>query len=99
MKLLVIKQKYNEIYPKWVIQINCEKFKEVERFWLIVHFIKQLRMHARLLSHVWIFPTPWTTDCQAALSTRFFQTKILTPIKINLKNSTNTWKIKAEEKI
>ena len=32
MKLLVIKQKYNEIYPKWVIQINCEKFKEVERF-------------------------------------------------------------------
>lgn len=32
MKLLVIKQKYNEICPKGVIQINCDKFKEVERF-------------------------------------------------------------------
>lgn len=39
MKLLVIKQKYNEIYPKGIIQINCDKFKEVERFWLIIHFI------------------------------------------------------------
>ena len=33
-------------------------------------------MHAQLLSHVWLFATPWTVACQASLSVGFFQARI-----------------------
>ena len=40
-------------------------------------------MHAQLLSHVWLFVTPWTIACQAPLFVKFFRARILEWVAIS----------------
>ena len=38
---------------------------------------------AQLLSHVWLFVTPWTVACQATLPMKFFQARMLEQVTIS----------------
>ena len=40
-------------------------------------YIVHAFVHAPLLSHAWLFATPWTVACQASLSMEFFQARIV----------------------
>ena len=40
-------------------------------------------MHVYVLSHAWLFVTPWTIACQSPLSMGFFQAKILDQVAIS----------------
>ena len=53
--------------------------KHTKEIWLM----GSMCMHVYVLSHAWLFATPWTIACQAPLSMGFFQAKILDQVAIS----------------
>ena len=43
----------------------------------------ELYVHVELLSHIWLFATPWAVACQVPLSKGFFQARILKKVAIS----------------
>ena len=62
------KRTFDKIWYPIMIKSLRRLGKKENIFKLIKLFIKNIQLSVQLLSHVWLFATPWIAACQASLS-------------------------------
>ena len=50
------------------VVLKSNQLNFLYKFLLLVHRVQYQFSSVQLLSHVWLFPTPWTSACQVSLS-------------------------------